>query len=340
MKKRNLFLHLGLAKTATTSLQKLVFSSSDYCYLGKFVSSDEHEVQRTDPYFFLKFLQNDQPGIPLRKMRLNHELILHMKVVLAAASGSQDLFISDEGFTIQPLLVHMDWLVRVLAKIQSSRGIDAVLLPEESFADGVELAKFCSHSKHSLADDYRRILFGPGSDPISFKIGRFLELFNAEPGRMLIVDRDFGSWFVSMFLQFTKINDYKFTLSDCSSSIIFALAGFALHWDYCLRERGKCGYVCSSSFVNTIESAYGEGLVDVLSYSSNPHIFSERVGAILPNYGLVHSASAALARAARANASFATQFDSSLAAEIFASRSQYQSKLNELTDCYLKNWPA
>lgn len=276
---KKLYIHVGLPKTGTTFLQEVVFPDTSFYYLGKKSEVSKNDI--SDPFLSLKYLQNADPGVSFAEMKVPSVLTSHLNFYREITSDREELLLSDEGFTMNPILVVMGSLL-----VNCSQFIEALDDPELCFRRGVSYAEFLIDSGDQSALEAKRVL--SSQNTISLKIQRFLDAFDAELGGVLLIKRDFGSWFTSLFLQYIEINGKypdSFT-GDFTSSLVFAAAGFAFRWDYYMRDYNCSGFALGSSFSRSIQKEFGESALTTAEYSSSKSVFSENLKKPLERYGI------------------------------------------------------
>jgi len=275
-----LYVHAGLAKTGTTFLQDVVFPETSFCYLGK-NSEVSRKGFRNHPFALFKYLQHAEPGVPFSELKIPSQLIKHLEYYRSIASERDKLLISDELITANPLFAYMGSLLR-----NCSHLIENTNDPEECFHYGISHAEHLIYSSGQNALSARREL--SSRNTANQKIQRLLDAFGAELGGVLLVKRDFGSWFTSLFLQYIKENDeYPDSfLGNFMPELVFAFAGFAFRWDFYMRDFNDSGFALASSFSASIQRKFGKNLVNIAEYSSSPLVFSENLKKPLESYGI------------------------------------------------------
>ena len=276
---KKLYVHVGLMKTGTTFLQEVVFPETSLCYLGK-----NSEVLRNDigdPFILFKYLQNENPGVPFSELKIPRQLVGYLNHYREITAKHESLLISDELITGNPFLSFMGSVLKDCSKLIS--GMDD---PEICFHRGISYAEHIFHSGDQNALDARRALSSQGT--ATQKIQRLLDALDAELGGVLLVKRDFGSWFTSFFLQYIKINSkYPDAFQgDFAPSLLFAAAGFAFRWDCYMRDLNGSGFALASSFSSSIQRGFGKRALTIAEYSSSSSVFSENLKVALAGYGI------------------------------------------------------
>ena len=199
---KKVYFHIGLAKTATSFLQRYIFPKSSFCYLGKYSISHSRHITKDAPWDYMKFLQLGEPGVAsniLKDRQKNFPIVLDKySHYLDIISRHSTFLISDECLTASPLMHHINWLHPfILERVKSSNKEW-----KNCFEAGVGLADSIWHgSDKQMANLRANLLQGDGSNPVTFRLTRIMEMFELSLGRILLVNRDIGSWFVSFFLQ-------------------------------------------------------------------------------------------------------------------------------------------
>ena len=282
---RKLHIHVGLAKTGTTFLQEVVFPRSAFCYLGK--TSDIHRESRldSDPFMFFKYLLNENSGSCFAKMPVAKDKIKQFSGLYSYYQNmikeEQMLLMSDESFTVNPLNRFMRFIVKRCAEV-----VGELEDQEACYRNGFSLSEYLLGSRDQLSQSFKEQLIA--SNTISFKIQRCLDALGAELGGILLVNRDFGSWFASYFLQFVKaerenLGHLEGTLSP---QLLFTIAGCVVCCDRFLKDHDRSGFVFASSFASCIERNFGSEVLKVVSYSPSPSIFCENLRPVLQSYGI------------------------------------------------------
>ena len=276
---KKLYLHVGLPKTGTTFLQEVVFPDTCFFYLGK--NSEVLKNNISDPFVSLKYLQTADPGASFSDMKKPDAWIMHLNYYRKITSGREELLLSDEAFTANPLLSIMGSLLVTCRQLVDSSN-DA----ESCFHRGIFYAEYLIGSSNKNALKMKKFLSSQNS--ISLKIQRFLDAFEAELGGVLLIKRDFGSWFTSLFLQYIKINgEYPDAFKgDFTSTLLFAAAGFAFRWDYYMRNHNSSGFALASSFSSSIQREFGSSALITAEYSSSASVFSENLKKPLEGLGI------------------------------------------------------
>ena len=206
---------------------------------------------------------------------------------------------------------------------------------EASFARGVSIAECLINSQDGDSLKIKQQFMS--GNLISLKIQRCLDSLGAELGSILLVNRDFGSWFTSFFLQFVKVErcGLGFLKGMLSPDLLFAAAGFVVRWDCFLQDIGRPGLALSSSFARCIERDFGPGVLNVVQYSSCPSVFAENLKVILAGYG-VNPASCDKVRRIEIgkNVTHPGQFVFQGEADIFFSKSEFSRELNSLVQLF------
>ena len=276
---KKLYIHVGLPKTGTTFLQEVVFPDTSFYYLGKKSEVSKNDI--SDPFLSLKYLQNADPGVSFAEMKVPSVLTSHLNFYREIISDQEELLLSDELITGNPLLSCMGPLL-----VNCTQWIANINDPELCFRRGISYAEYLIDSGDQSALEAKRFL--SSQNTISLKIQRFLDAFDAELGGVLLIKRDFGSWFTSLFLQYIKINGKYpdgFT-GDFTSLLVFAAAGFAFRWDYYMRDHNCSGFALGSSFSRSIQKEFGESSLTTVEYSSSKSVFSENLKKPLERYGI------------------------------------------------------
>ena len=276
---KKLYIHVGLSKTGTTFLQEVIFPDTSFCYLGK--HSDILKDNISDPFVYLKYLQNADPGVSFSELKVPSALKCHLNHYREIASGAKNLLISDETLTAYPMLGFMGSLLN-----KCSQYIGSESDPELCFHRGISYAEYLINSCDQSALEAKNIF--SGQNTISLKIQRFLDAFDAELGGVLLIKRDFGSWFTSFFLQYIKKNaiypdSFK---GNFTSPLVFAAAGFAFRWDFYMRDYNGSGFALASSFSSDIQRQFGKSALTTAEYSSSASVFSENLKKPLEAYGI------------------------------------------------------
>lgn len=327
---KKLSIHVGLAKTGTTFLQEIVFPRTDFCYLGKTSVIHRKSCLDSDPFMFFKYLLNENSGLCFAKMPVAKEQVDQLVALYGyyrnMIRGRQKLLISDESFTGNPLNLLMRFIVK-----RCLEGVSGIKSQEDCYERGYSLAEhlFCSRNEHSRAFQERLL----SSNTISLKIQRCLDALGAELGNVLLVDRDFGSWFPSYFLQFVKAEreNLGYLQDVVCPELLFAVAGFVVCCDRFLMDRARPGFVFASSFANCIERDFGSDALDVVQYSSNPSCFYENLQPVFSNYGISPLVLEQVSRfEARRNAACVGPLSFRGEVEILRLRGRFSAKLNDL----------
>ena len=279
---KKLYIHVGLPKTGTTFLQEIVFPDTSFYYLGKKTGVSRDNIG--DPFMSLKYLQNADPGVSFAELQKPRRVISHLNYYHEITSGREELLVSDELFTANPLLPLMGSLLSNCSKF-----IEAINDPELCFRRGMAYAEqFVNPSDQNALD--AKILLS-SHNTISLKIKRFLDAFDAGLGGVLLVNRDFGSWFVSFFLTYIKINSkYPDAFKgDFSSLLVFAAAGFIFRWDFYMRDHNGSGFALASSFSSSIQREFGPSALTTVEYSSSASVFSDNLRKPLEGFGISSS---------------------------------------------------
>ena len=276
---KRLYVHVGLPKTGTTFLQDIVFPESTFCYLGK-----SREVLKNDisnPFVLFKYLQNAQPGLPFSDLQIPCQLVDYLNHYREIISEEESLLISDELITGNPLLSCMGPLLANCTQL-----IANINDPEKCFHHGISHAEYLLYSSDQNALNARKALCGQNT--ATQKIQRLLDALGVELGGILLVKRDFGSWFTSFFLQYIKTNSKypDFFKGDFTLPLVFAAAGFAFRWDCYMRDFNDSGFALASSFSGSIRREFGECILTTAEYSSSPLSFSENLKPALESYGI------------------------------------------------------
>lgn len=331
---KKLHIHVGLPKTGTTFLQEVVFPETSFCYLGKNSDLSRRGALNCDPFMFFKYLENENSAFSFAEMRVANDkieqLVRHYNYYHEMIRDKQMLLISDEAFTGNPLNTFMKNILR-----QCNQRIRGARNREASFARGVSLAEFLIDTQDNESLKTKQQLLS--GNLISLKIQRCLDSLGAELGSILLVDRDFGSWFTSFFLQFVKVERYGlgFLKGMLSPDLLFAAAGFVIRWDYFLKDIGRPGLALSSSFSRCIERDFGPGVLSIVQYSSCPSVFAENLKPILAGYG-VNPASCDKVRRIEIgkNVTHPGQFVFQGEADIFFLKSEFSRELNALVQLF------
>lgn len=288
-----IFFHVGLGKTATSFLQKNIFPKSSFCYLGKKSNNWCYPLADEDPWNYIKQLQNYRPGVcaaDLKKLLSRRGIALddHFSKIF---SENENILVSDEGFTMQPIMGH----VRVLYPYMQDCSNSSSLSWRNFFEEGISLADSIWNSKVPHFTKLKtELLYCKGSDSLPFKLNRIMEMFDLSLGRVLLVDRDIGSWMVSFFLQVAfncenkGLKKMKFDLP-----LLFVWSGFAARWERYLHDAGRLGYLHGHSFASSVKRSFGAHNLDIVQYNQNPSVFAERLINVLPSFG-VNSANAVI----------------------------------------------
>ena len=326
---KKLHIHIGLAKTGTTFLQDVVFPQTTFCYLGKALDIHKKSDLDVDPFMFFKYLLNsDNSGSCFAKMPIAKDQIEQFTGLYGyyrdMMREEQVLLLSDESFTANPLNRFMRFIIKICSKeVGDARGAEA------SYRIGFSLAEHFFGSSDGLSLSFKEQLLS--SNFISLKIQKCLDALDVELGSILLLDRDFGSWFVSYFLQFLKVEreSLGFLGGVISPDIVFASAGFAVYCDQFLKDRSGSGFVFASSFSDSIQRDFGSNVLNVVQYSSDSSVFWDNLQPVLSVYG-VSSAICEKARQSktRINATHLGQCSFQGEAEILRSRSLLSRRLN------------
>ena len=286
MQKRKLYIHVGLPKTGTSTLQERVFPRSRYLFLGKENIGFSLMKKNNDPYLFVKFLiasgrmeGKHFPSNPkeFRKMRLHPQDLMMYKKCISKIALSRQVVISDEGFTLQPLKNDFyKFIGRAVARIQLPGSF------EEQFMAGVHMAEKIIHLQESGKVNFLPF-FG-----IADVLQRCLDAFDAELGKVLIVDRDYGSWFVSFFLQcFRGSNKGKQLTSDFFDiANLMKSAGLVWRWDRYLMSIGVPGYALADNFSAAISGHFGKNVLSSVRYSSDSLKYAHSLAPALVEFGV------------------------------------------------------
>ena len=282
---KKLHIHVGLAKTGTTFLQEVIFPRTAFCYLGKTSDIHRESCLDADPFMFFKYLLNENSGSCFSKMPVTREnfkqLSGHYKHYRNMIREEQVLLISDESFTVNPLNLFMRFIVKKCANV-----VGEVEGQEACYRHGFSLFEHLLGSKDELSQAFKEKLIA--SNTISFKIQRCLDALGAELGSVLLVDRDFGSWFPSYFLQFVKAErkNLGYLKDGISPELMFTIAGFVVCCDRFLKDHARPGFVFTSSFSSCIEKHFGSNILNIIPYSQSPSIFYENLQPVLNGYGI------------------------------------------------------
>ena len=331
------FFHVGLAKTATTSIQKYIFPRSSFCYLGKNVSGGgEQELGLGDSWRYIKTIQNHDTtvdSIELREQLEEAGFGAYYRHYQGIIRNNKNILVSDEGFTINPLMHH----INALHPFMSERLCVMEGGKRDYFEAGVELAaSVWSGSTAAKVKLRNYLLRGSHSCPLPSRIQRFNEIFDISLGRILLVNRDVGSWFVSFFLQVAKTS--KSNKVVFGMPLLFLWAGFAAKWDNYLMDSYGFGYLQCKSFFKSLESAFGCGSIDVVDYNENRLIFAENISSILPMYGVDASEALQLVKREGLNVTSRKVKPSAAWAEILASREEFSCDINSFVHDSSMTW--
>lgn len=321
---KKLYIHVGLPKTGTTFLQEIVFPDTSFYYLGK--KSDVLKNNLNDPFVFLKHLQNAEPGVSFAEMKIPSMLANHLNYYREITADREELLLSDEGFTASPLLMFMGTLLH-----NCSQFTQATDDPELCFRRGISCAEYLIDSGDQDAVEAKRSLLSENAIPL--KIQRFMDMFDAELGGVLLIKRDFGSWFVSYFLQYVK------TSAKCpdvfkgnfTSQLFFTLAGFVLRWDFYMQDCHGSGFALANSFSSCIQKEFGKSALTTVEYSSSPSVFSENLKKPLEGYGISSSSCEKIYRTdLDKNVTKKNSSNKRLENQVYDSRHQISRDLNAL----------
>jgi len=284
--KRKIYIHAGLPKTGTSTFQERLFPLSRYFFLGKENKPIAAMIKSQDPYLFVKSLCIRDMALSARRQKvkkfveadLNVDALRFRDVLMARIGSSKEVIISDEGFTLQPLKYHYFTYLVPLAK-----GVKGSLSIEDCFRIGRRLAVRLSSS----ADPIRSRLICVTS--LADVVQKCLEAFDAELGKVFVVDRDFGSWFVSFYLQcfhgaLKSKRPPKEKFYGVKSLMI--LAGFIWSWDKYLQTIGLPGYATASGFCESVDNKFGVGASVSAKYSSSPELYAHSLVQPLSEFGL------------------------------------------------------
>ena len=119
---KKVFFHVGLAKTATSFLQENVFPDSSFCYLGKSSTSWARKIIEKDPWLFIRFLQEREPGLDSFDLakKLNGPGRRYYNYYLDIISRHEAFLVSDEMYTVNPMTRNLRSLIPVMYRCHES----------------------------------------------------------------------------------------------------------------------------------------------------------------------------------------------------------------------------
>ena len=323
---RKLYLHIGLPKTGTTFLQEVVFPETSFYYLGKNGDIRADASGNSDPYLFFKFLLNSRDDARFADLLLNRRAKKYYDYYREIILYENNLLLSDEGFTGNSLYRILPFIIH-----NCKRVVDHNQDLEACFRLGGDLAGSFIASDEDMVLQKKREIEATGN--ISIKIQKFLDALGAELGGILLVKRDFGSWFISFFLQYIKIQRLENTSfkGGYSPSLMFVVAGFAMRLDLFLKDSHQSSLALPSSFSYCIERHFGKDVLDIAEYSQSPSAFSENLKPVLTNYGIKASSCDKVCDIGLGkNITKLASANSEGENEIFRSRRQFSHELNRL----------
>ncbi len=314
-----ILIHIGKPKCASTFLQKEFFPKSNFKYVGKpyNFSSDEKSTHFEGSFDYSTVKKC------LNKRHLQNQS--HLNSNLHDLFTDKEIILSDELITCSILINKYYDVIRRYGRINSAHSNEAL------FFDGVDLGV-----KNGKV----------GTEPERYDTGNIIssiaQLFGREISRILLIERDFGEWMCSFFLQFYAMNNLRQHLPGLKAagltrldkalfnrSSLMGCTGFALGLEKAAIQRGVSYGIYLLNTKDRIHKLFPNLNLDIISHNKNPSTFKENIFKVASHYGINKSSNLSQVESTIINSS------SSLGLLEFNAFS-YVQEINELASDFFK----